>query len=558
MIERFHHQEPPVDGRATTRQGETPTNSASQATSGVGSLHGWRCCASAIAVMAILTLFGAADAAQLSLTWTDASTNEDGFKIERATGTAGAYGQVASVAAGTTGYVDATVTAGSTYCYRVRAYNTAGDSAYSNAACATPASATPYTVTVGKVGAGSGTVASSPSAIDCGSTCSASIACGTSLALSATPTTGSTFSGWSGACTGTGSCTLVVDAAKSLTATFAVSTPATYALTVTKSGTGTGTVTAAPSGISCGSTCSASFSSGTSVTLAAAAGTGSTFAGWTGACTGTGTCTVSMTQAQTVTAAFAAQTFTLTVTPSGTGSGTVTSNPTGVTCGTDCTETYAYNTSVTLTAAASSGSTFTGWGGACTGTGTCTVSMTAARSVTATFGAASQTPSSYLLTVTQNGVGTGMVASNPAGINCGTACSASFTSGAAVTLTAMPDAGSTFAGWGGSCTGAGSCTVSMSQLQTVTATFAPQSVALTVTEAGTGFGTVKSSPAGIDCATTCSAAFSAGTVVSLGATPAKNSAFAGWSGACAGTGACTVALTQAKSVTATFNKKGRK
>jgi hypothetical protein len=172
-----------------------------------------------MAGLCILSLLaGTAHAAQLTLTWSDASTNEDGFKIERATGTAGAYGQLAAVAAGTTGYVDAAVTAGTTYCYRVRAYNTAGDSAYSNAACATPASATLYTVAVGKVG--SGTVASSPAAIDCGSTCSASVASGTSLALSATAGTGATFIGWSGACTGTGTCALVVNAAKSLTATF--------------------------------------------------------------------------------------------------------------------------------------------------------------------------------------------------------------------------------------------------------------------------------------------------------------------------------------------------
>ncbi len=96
----------------------------------------------------LLVSVAPASAAQLSLTWTDASTNEDGFKIERATGTTGAYGLLAAVAAGTTGYVDAAVTAGTTYCYRVRAYNSAGDSAYSNAACATPASATLYTVTV--------------------------------------------------------------------------------------------------------------------------------------------------------------------------------------------------------------------------------------------------------------------------------------------------------------------------------------------------------------------------------------------------------------------------
>jgi endo-1,4-beta-xylanase len=76
------------------------------------------------------------------------------------------------------------------------------------------------------------------------------------------------------------------------------------ALTVTKSGSGSGTVTSAPAGINCGTTCSASYASGTSVTLTAAAASGSTFAGWSGACTGTGTCILSMTAARSVTATF--------------------------------------------------------------------------------------------------------------------------------------------------------------------------------------------------------------------------------------------------------------
>ena len=78
-------------------------------------------------------------------------------------------------------------------------------------------------------------------------------------------------------------------------------------LTVNKAGGGSGTVTSNPAGISCGTSCttqSASFANGTNVTLTAAAASGSTFAGWSGACTGTGACTVSMTQARSVTAAF--------------------------------------------------------------------------------------------------------------------------------------------------------------------------------------------------------------------------------------------------------------
>src|SRR5204862_401115 len=144
-------------------------------------------------------------------------------------------------------------------------------------------------------------------------------------------------------------------------------------------------------------------------------------------------------------------TFSLTVSKAGTGSGTVASTPAGITCGTDCSETYPSGTPVTLTAAPTTGSAFTGWsGGACTGTGPCTVTLTAATTVTASF-----TPT-FTLTVAKAGSGT--VTSTPAGISCGTDCSEPYASGTAVTLAATPAVGSVFSGWsGGGCTGTGAC-----------------------------------------------------------------------------------------------------
>jgi hypothetical protein len=71
------------------------------------------------------------------------------------------------------------------------------------------------------------------------------------------------------------------------------------------------------------------------------------------------------------------------VVTAGTGTGTVTG--TGISCPTDCAEGFSSGTSVTLTSAPAPGSVFGGWTGACTGTGACTVSMSVARSVTATF-----------------------------------------------------------------------------------------------------------------------------------------------------------------------------
>ena len=77
--------------------------------------------------------------------------------------------------------------------------------------------------------------------------------------------------------------------------------------------------------------------------------------------------------------------------------------------------------------------------------------------------------------------------------------------------------------------------------------------ALTVTaEQLGGSGTVTSSPAGIDCGTTCSARFDPNTSVTLTATPDRGSRFLGWQHGCSGVARCTVALSSAESVTARF------
>jgi len=164
-------------------------------------------------------------------------------------------------------------------------------------------------------------------------------------------------------------------------------------------------------------------------------------------------------------------------------------------------------------------------------------------------------PVTQTLTVVRSGNGSGGVTSSPAGIDCGAACSASYTTGTVVTLTAAPAAGSTFSGWSGACSGTGSCLVSMNAATSVTATFALDSTAsfvLTVAKAGTGSGRVTSSPAAIDCGATCEAIYPAGALVTLTVAPDAGSTFTGWSGDCSGAAACVVTMNAAKSVTATL------
>src|SRR5206468_3852500 len=322
-----------------------------------------------------------------------------------------------------------------------------------------------YTLTVSANGAGSGIVTSVPAGISCGATCAATFTSGTAVTLTAVPAAGSLFTGWSGGgCSGTGTCTVTLGADTTVTATFVP----LYTLTVNVSDAGSGTVTSVPAGIACGTTCSASFASGTAVVLTATPAAGFTFTGWSGGgCTGTSPCTVTLGANTTVAATFVPL-YTLTVNLTPASSGTVTSVPAGIACGATCSALFASGTAVALTATPAAGFTFTGWsGGGCSGTGPCTVTLSGATTVTATF------VPNYTLTVNLSGAGSGTVTSAPAGITCGPTCVASFPSGTAVTLTALPAAGSLFMGWsGGGCSGSGTCTVVLNGATTVTATFA--------------------------------------------------------------------------------------
>jgi len=132
------------------------------------------------------------------------------------------------------------------------------------------------------------------------------------------------------------------------------------------------------------------------------------------------------------------------------------------------------------------------------------------------------------LALNRAGTGSGTVTSDPAGIECGGSCSARFLWGSTVNLspTAAPD--SVFMGWSGDpdCSDG---VVTLDGDKTCTATFHLM-VSLTVSQGGTGAGTITSDPAGIACGDSCTASYPLGTVVTLTATPEAGASFSGWTG----------------------------
>ena len=138
---------------------------------------------------------------------------------------------------------------------------------------------------------------------------------------------------------------------------------------------------------------------------------------------------------------------------------------------------------VTLTAVPAQGARLMRWAGACAPAGsapTCGVTALGAKTVSAVFG--------FALQVERQGSGAGSVTSSPAGVSCGSSCTATFAAGSTIDLAATPSSASAFTGWSGGCSGlVPTCAVTVSAPTTVAATFSSK---VTVEEngAGTAFG----------------------------------------------------------------------
>jgi hypothetical protein len=255
----------------------------------------------------------------------------------------------------------------------------------------------------------------------------------------------------------------------------------------------------------------------------------------------------------------------LAIVGAGAGRGYVDSSVTGIDCGrnsathADCDQVYSDGTVVTITAHPGLNTVFSGFsGGGCSGTAlTCELTMSEARSVTATF-----TLEVRPLNVTTSGSGSGYVDSVPAGIDCGrdapahAECSIEPELGSQVTLTAHPAPNTTFTGFsgGGCASGATVCTLTMDAAKSIGAPF-QLTRTLIVATSGAGGGTV--SGPGFDCGgaghVDCAETIADGSQIQLTATPAPGSEFVGFKGSCTGAVAvCTATITAESKVEAVF------
>jgi len=163
-----------------------------------------------------------------------------------------------------------------------------------------------------------------------------------------------------------------------------------------------------------------------------------------------------------------AESFALSISKTGDGTGSVTSSPAGIDCGETCSASFVEGTPVTLTAAAAPGSTFRSWTGCDDpSSSVCAVTVTAAKTVTARFTLGSVTT----LTAAATGTGSGAVFAQ--GLTCtGNSCSGNYSSGVAVTITAVAGTGSTLTEFKG-CDSVSDnvCTVAMTSDRNVMAVF---------------------------------------------------------------------------------------
>jgi Divergent InlB B-repeat domain len=433
-------------------------------------------------------------AADITLSWADNSNNESGFQIQRKTGSGGTFAQIATVSSNAHSYVDAGLAASTTFCYRVRAFNAAGNSAFTPDECkTTPSGSTGGGGTGGNIitlQAESGTrtapmVVRSHSGAQGGRYVEVPEGSGNNfndntrggpgqVRFSINISQAGTRALWARTIApNSNSDSFYVRRNGSLVREWTVPTSTTWRWNkVTNLSLSSGTVQidfrqrddgtkldaillSTDLNYNPGATSSSVAATSSSTTLALAAA--DTNPSTTADLTAQGTLSINVITA---------------LTNNGSGSGTVTSAPAGINCGIDCTEAYIRGTQVTLIATPASGSTFSGW----SGNAECkdgVVLLNADVACTATFSS-----QALGLNVSKTGHGNGAVKSAPSGINCGADCSEAFASGTTVKLTAVADTGSTFRGWSREeCGRSNSCTVVVSGSTSVTAFFEPVTAA---------------------------------------------------------------------------------
>jgi murein DD-endopeptidase MepM/ murein hydrolase activator NlpD/GH25 family lysozyme M1 (1,4-beta-N-acetylmuramidase) len=343
-----------------------------------------------------------------------------------------------------------------TYWYGMAAFDNAGNSGDERQSGLGPVQRTvtsvSYTIALSASPSAGGTVSGD-----------GTFAAGSSRTVAAAANSGYSFVNWTesgSVVSSSASYTFTLNASRVLIANF---TTVNYTIALSASPSAGGTVSG-----------DGTFAAGSSRTVMASANSGYTFANWTesgGVVSSSASYTFTLNATRNFVATFTPSGSTCYTLSTGTSPGGVGS--VSVNTGQNCTGGYTANTGISLTANPLAGYSFTGWSGSggtfsSTSANPTTFTITGNATVTATFGAVlTQT-----LQVAKAGTGTGSVFSIPLGIACGASCSASFASGTAVTLTAVPDTGSLFSGWsGGGCSGSVACAVTMATNQFVTATF---------------------------------------------------------------------------------------
>ncbi len=340
---------------------------------------------------------------------------------------------------------------------------------------------------------------------------------GTTVSITATPSAGFEFSGWSGDAGGTENpLSLVMDDDKSITATFTEQNVTTYTLTTTIIGEGE-VVLSPPGGV---------YNEGTVVTITAVPGVGKSFAGWAGDLFGADNPTsITMDADKNIIAGF------IELPPSQNvlnvninGEGSVSLDPPPISVVGDGGE-YLVGTVVTVTAIPDSGYEFSGWSGDLNGADNPqTLVINTDKSVTTNF--SEQTGPQYTLTLHVFGGGE-VVLDPPQESSNGS----SYPAGTVVNVTAIPDAGFQFSGWSGALSGfANPGTITMDSDKTLITAFTelPQ-LFFDVDISLNGAGTVTLDPPPQE-ETSTGGSYLVGTVVTLTAIPDTGQQFDEWSG----------------------------